>query len=106
MLFFSDLIADFCVCQNLSTDILVVHLELGMHQHNQTHLVDIMIASFLQDLDIIERALFFGSETKFKWCRPHHTIDLVKGGIVSAAFVVHIVRNSGQHSSIVFLFPS
>ena len=35
MLFFSNLIADFCVCQNLSNDILVVHLELGMHQHNQ-----------------------------------------------------------------------
>ena len=100
MLFFSNLIANFCVCQNLLTKILVVRLELGMHQHNQVYLVNIMFASILQDLDIIEGAPLFGSKTKFKWCRPHHTIDFVKGGVVGAAFVVCIVWNAGQHLSI------
>ena len=104
MLLFSNFIADFCVCQNFSTDVLVVHLELGMHEHDQTHLINIMFTSFLQDLDIIEGAPVSGGKIEFQWSRTHHTIYVVQGRVIGAAFMVCVVRNTRQNSSVIFLF--
>ena len=105
VVFFGYLVADFSVGENLSTYILVVHLELGVHQHNQAHLINIEFASFLQDLYVIKGAPLFGGKTQFKWRRPHHTINFVEGGIIGAAYMVGIVRNTEQNASIVVLFP-